>query len=50
LWWEGIIEPDIPLPLFIAAPGLRETLADQFDGMVEEIERRGLLQANSRAE
>jgi ribosome-associated toxin RatA of RatAB toxin-antitoxin module len=50
LRWEGIIEPDIPLPLLIAAPGLRETLANQFDGMVEEIERRGLLQANSRAE
>jgi hypothetical protein len=50
LRWEGIIEPDIPLPLSIAAPGLRETLADQFDGMVDEIERRGILQANSRAE
>src|SRR5215469_11003674 len=50
LRWEGIIEPDIPLPLSIAAPGLRETLADQFDGMVDEIERRGILQANSRVE
>ena len=50
LRWEGIIEPDIPMPLVIAAPGLRETLADQFDGMVEEIDRRGTLQANSRAE
>ena len=50
LRWEGIIEPDIPVPLVIAAPGLRETLADQFHGMVEEIERRGILQPNSRAE
>jgi len=50
LRWEGIIEPDIALPLSIAAPGLRESLADQFDGMVEEIERRRILQANSRAE
>lgn len=50
LRWEGIIEPDIPLPLFIAAPGLRETVADQFEGMVGEIERRKTLQANSRPE
>ena len=50
LRWEGIIEPDLPVPTFIAAPGLRETLADQFDGMVGEIERRGTLQAHSRRE
>jgi polyketide cyclase/dehydrase/lipid transport protein len=40
LRWRGIIEPDIFLPLFITAPGLRETVADQFLGMVKEIERR----------
>jgi hypothetical protein len=40
LQWRGIIEPDIFLPLFITAPGLRETVADQFLGMVNEIERR----------
>jgi hypothetical protein len=40
LRWRGIIEPDIFLPLFITAPGLRETVADQFLGMVREIERR----------
>lgn len=48
LRWEGIIEPDISLPLFIAAPDLRETATDQFEGMVGEIERRRTLQANNR--
>jgi hypothetical protein len=48
LRWQGIIEPDIPLPLFMTAPGLRETVTEQFLGMIEEIERRGTLQANSR--
>jgi hypothetical protein len=38
------------LPLFITAPGLRETVADQFVGMVREIERRGSAEANGRAE
>jgi ribosome-associated toxin RatA of RatAB toxin-antitoxin module len=50
LRWQGIIEPDIPLPLFITAPGLRETVADQFVGMVREIERRGSAEASGRAE
>ena len=50
LHWQGIIEPDIPLPLFITAPGLRETVADQFAGMVREIERRGSAEASGRAE
>ncbi len=40
LQWRGIIEPDIPLPLFLTAYGLRESVADQFLGMVNEIERR----------
>jgi hypothetical protein len=40
LRWQGIIEPDIALPLFITAPGLRGTVTDQFVGMVREIERR----------
>jgi ribosome-associated toxin RatA of RatAB toxin-antitoxin module len=50
LRWQGIVEPDIPLPLFMTAPGLRESVTEQFLGMVEEIERRGTLQANSRPE
>ena len=50
LHWQGIIEPDIPLPLFITAPGLRETVADQFVGMVREIERRRSAEASGRAE
>lgn len=50
LRWQGVIEPDIPLPLFITAPGLRETVADQFVGMVGEIERRGTSRADGRAE
>jgi hypothetical protein len=45
LRWHGIIEPDIPLPLFITAPTLRETVAEQFVGMIGEIERRAVLQA-----
>jgi ribosome-associated toxin RatA of RatAB toxin-antitoxin module len=48
LRWRGIIEPDIPLPLFITAPGLRETVGEQFLGMIREIERRRMLQANGR--
>ena len=50
LRWQGVIEPDIPLPLFITAPGLRETVADQFAGMVREIERRGSAEASGPAE
>lgn len=48
LRWRGIIEPDIFLPLFIAAPGLRQIVADQFFGMIGEIERRGARRANRR--
>jgi hypothetical protein len=40
LRWRGIIEPDIPLPLFITAPGLKDAVEDQFLGMIREIERR----------
>jgi hypothetical protein len=50
LRWRGIIEPDIPLPLFITAPGLRETVADQFIGMIKEIERRRARHVNSQPE
>jgi hypothetical protein len=40
LEWRGIIEPDIALPLFVTAYGLRQAVAEQFLGMVNEIERR----------
>lgn len=46
--WQGIIEPDIFLPLFITAPGLRQIVADQFLGMINEIERRGALRRSHR--
>jgi len=40
LRWRGIIEPDISLPLFLTAPELRKAVAEQFLGMINEIERR----------
>jgi Polyketide cyclase / dehydrase and lipid transport len=43
LSWSGIIEPDIDLPMFISVPLLRANLAEQFLGMVKEIERREAL-------
>jgi ribosome-associated toxin RatA of RatAB toxin-antitoxin module len=48
LQWRGIIEPDIFLPFFITEPGLRQIVADQFLGMIREIERRVALQVNNR--
>ena len=50
LQWRGTIEPDISLPLFITAPGLRQIVADQFLGMIKEIERRSALPAKSPPE
>jgi carbon monoxide dehydrogenase subunit G len=43
LRWSGIIEPSIPLPLFITVPLMRANISDQFRGMVKEIERREAL-------
>jgi ribosome-associated toxin RatA of RatAB toxin-antitoxin module len=40
LQWRGVVEPDTALPLFITAFAVRESVADQFRGMVNEIERR----------
>jgi ribosome-associated toxin RatA of RatAB toxin-antitoxin module len=48
LRWRGVIEPDIPLPLFLNAPGLRDAVEDEFRGMVREIERRQTLQVSGR--
>lgn len=47
LQWSGIIEPAISLPFFIAVPLMRSNIADQFTSMVNEIERRAALPANS---
>jgi carbon monoxide dehydrogenase subunit G len=45
LHWSGYIEPSLPVPHFIMAPLLRANIADQFQGMVKEIERREALRA-----
>lgn len=38
--WQGLIEPDTPLPSFIRTAVLRRNISEQFAGMVREIERR----------
>jgi ribosome-associated toxin RatA of RatAB toxin-antitoxin module len=38
--WQGLIEPEAPLPEFIRNAVLRRSISDQFAGMVSEIERR----------
>lgn len=43
LRWSGVIEPQLPVPGFIGVPLLRSNVADQFIGMVNEIERRDAL-------
>ena len=40
LHWSGLIERPTLLPLFVAVPLMRANIADQFRGMVREIERR----------
>ena len=40
LHWSGLIEPSVPVPLFITVPLMRANISDQFRGMVHEIERR----------
>jgi ribosome-associated toxin RatA of RatAB toxin-antitoxin module len=49
LRWEGVIEPDIAVPQAIAVPLLRASLAEQFAGMVKEIERREALRVQGKA-
>lgn len=49
LYWSGLIEPALPVPLFISMPLLRANIKDQFRGMVREIERREALRAANRA-
>jgi len=49
LRWLGLIEPSLPVPLFITVPLMRANISDQFGGMVKEIERREALRAANRA-
>ncbi len=49
LRWSGIIEPSIPVPLFISVPLMQTNISDQFRGMVSEIERREMLRAIKQA-
>jgi hypothetical protein len=49
LHWSGLIEPSLPVPLFITVPLMRANISDQFNGMVKEIERREALRAANRA-
>jgi hypothetical protein len=44
LRWSGLIEPEVALPPLIGVPIFRSNIADQFRGMVREIERRTELQ------
>lgn len=43
LRWIGLIEPMLPVPHFFGVPIIRDNIAEQFRGMVDEIERRALL-------
>jgi hypothetical protein len=40
LHWHGLIEPAAPMPPLIGELLMRANIANQFEGMVEEIERR----------
>ena len=40
LQWSGVIEPALPVPQALALPLIRSNIAQQFEGMVREIERR----------
>ena len=47
LRWVGLIEPALPLPHFVGLPMIRSNIADQFRGMVDEIERRAVVAARN---
>lgn len=47
LRWFGLIEPDLSLPHFVGLPVIRINIADQFRGMVNEIERRAAVSARN---
>jgi ribosome-associated toxin RatA of RatAB toxin-antitoxin module len=42
LQWSGVIEPALPVPTAVSLPLMRNNIAEQFEGMVREIERREL--------
>jgi len=50
LTWSGVIEPALPVPLLIAMPLMRANIAEQFAGMVREVERREARRAQGKAE
>ena len=41
--WTGLIEPSLSLPQFLSVRLIRASIADQFRGLVDEIERRDAL-------
>ena len=43
LRWQGLIEPENPLPPLIGEPLMRHLITNQFNGLVREIERRQAL-------
>lgn len=49
LEWSGVIEPLIPIPMYMVMPFLTKHIEDQFLGMVVEIERRCAQMADSAA-
>jgi ribosome-associated toxin RatA of RatAB toxin-antitoxin module len=48
LRWSGTIQPGINVPSVIAVPLLRRNIAEQFRGMVDEIERRAALRPDNQ--
>ena len=49
LRWSGVIDRPAMLPAFITVPLMRTDIADQFRGMVKEIERRQALVTGQQA-
>ncbi|MEO5658223.1 MAG: SRPBCC family protein [Polaromonas sp.] len=49
LRWSGVIEPATVVPLVIAVPLMRASIAEQFSGMVREIERREAMRVLGKA-
>lgn len=50
LSWSGVIEPSVAVPLLIALPLMRANIAEQFGGMVREIERREARRVQGKAD